>query len=97
MVLDGSQIAFTIAVYARNREDIAVLSLDSDVVVRFVIPKASSWSPTGSPSPGLTAVAIGEFPSCPERESGREISVAGTNEASRSPTFYTVTPFRLPF
>lgn len=46
---DGSQIAFTIAVYARNREDIAVLSLDSDVVVRFVLRDSFELEPDWQP------------------------------------------------
>jgi len=34
---DGSEIAFTIARYSSEWEDIAVLHLDSSVMVRFVI------------------------------------------------------------
>jgi len=52
---DGSKIAFTVANYSADREDVAVLDLETSVVVRFVIPDTfelePDWQPTDSQSP----------------------------------------------
>jgi Tol biopolymer transport system component len=46
---DGSQIAFTIARYSSEWEDIAVLHLDSSVMVRFIIRDTFELEPDWQP------------------------------------------------
>ena len=46
---EGRQIAFTIARYSHDREDIAVLHLDSSVLVRFVIRDSFELEPDWQP------------------------------------------------
>jgi Tol biopolymer transport system component len=46
---DGTQIAFTMANYASYREDVAVLDLDTSVVVRFVMSDSLDLQPDWQP------------------------------------------------
>lgn len=50
---DGSQIAFTIANYSIGREDVAVLDLETSIVVRFVIPETFELEPDWQPTPAI--------------------------------------------
>jgi TolB protein len=52
---DGSQIAFTTANYDNGREDIAVLDLETAVIVRFVISDSFDIEPDWQPVPASTA------------------------------------------
>jgi TolB protein len=48
---DGSQVAFTTANYDNGREDIAVLDLESSVVLRFVVSNTLELEPDWQPVP----------------------------------------------
>jgi Tol biopolymer transport system component len=47
---DGTRIAFTIAQYSRGVQDIAVMTLGSPVLVRFVFPDSSEFEPDWQPA-----------------------------------------------
>lgn len=47
---DGTRIAFTIAQYSRGVQDIAVMTLGSKVLVRFVFPDSGEFEPDWQPA-----------------------------------------------
>jgi len=52
---DGAQIAFTTANYHNGREDVAVLDLETAVIVRFVTSDSFDLEPDWQPVPVSTA------------------------------------------